>query len=62
MKFSKDNFNKNATRAIKKMVSNHLDILNGMEVIFNEEFGEIEYTVGGEEFCLYPIYRNWCEE
>ena len=62
MKFSKDNFNKNAPRAIKKLISNHLDVLDGMEVVFNGKFGEIDYTVDGKEFCLYPVCKSWCEE
>lgn len=63
MKFSKDKFNKNASKTVKKLLSKHIDALDGMEVKFNEEFGEIEqYTVDGEEFYLYPVSREWCEE
>ncbi|MBN1071164.1 hypothetical protein FDB30_03700 [Clostridium botulinum] len=62
MKFSKEKFLKNAEREIKKRLSKHLDIVNGMEVEFYGEFEEIkEYTVDGQLFCLYPIYKTWCE-
>ena len=63
MRFSKDKFNKNALKTTKKLLSKHLDVLDGMEVKFDEAFGEIEkYTVNGEEFWLYPIHKEWCEE
>ncbi|MBU3195670.1 hypothetical protein KPL26_03205 [Clostridium algidicarnis] len=60
-RFSKENFMKNATKTTKKLLRNHVDILNRMKVTFNGKFGEIEeYTVDGEEFCLYPVYKEWC--
>ncbi len=63
MRFSKDKFNKNASKTVKKLLSKHVDILDGMEVKFNGEFGEIEqYVVDGEEFYLYPVCKEWCEE
>lgn len=62
MKFSKDKFNKNASKTIKKLLSGHIDVIDRMEVKFDGELGEIEnYVVEGEEFLLYPVYKNWCE-
>lgn len=63
MRFSKDNFNKNAPKTIKKLLSGHIDVIDGMEVKFDGEFGEIEeYKVNGEEFYLYPVSKDWCKE
>ena len=66
MKFSKEKFLKNAEREVKKRVSKHLDIIDGMEVKFDGENGEIEYKVENEvencTYVIYPVYKNWCEE
>lgn len=63
MRFSKDKFNKNASKTVKKILSGHIDAIDGMEVKFNGELGEIEeYTVNGEKFYLYPVYKDWCKE
>lgn len=61
-RFSKEQFMKNAPKNIRRILSPHINVLNGMEVKFNEEFGEIEeYIVDGEKFSLYPIYEDWCK-
>ena len=66
MKFSKDKFNKNASKTIKKLLSKHIDILDGIEVKFDEEFGEIEkYTVNGVfviGFSYIKISETVCVE
>ncbi len=61
MKFSKEAFMKNASAAIKRQLKGHLDILDGIEVAFDGGYGEIpQYTVDGQEYCLYPVDRGWC--
>ena len=61
MRFSKDKFLKIAPAGIKRQLKNHLDILDGIEVIFDGNYGQIpQYFVDGNEYYLYPIERNWC--
>lgn len=24
--------------------------------------GEIQYKVGKDKFCIYPVFSEWCEE
>lgn len=61
MKFSKRKFIENAPMGIKCQLKNHLDILDGIEVIFDGNYGQIpQYFVDGNEYYLYPIERNWC--
>ncbi|MDV9963389.1 hypothetical protein RHL97_19075 [Clostridioides difficile] len=58
MKFNKDKFRRNAPHAIRKALpESHRDVLDGMEV----DRCEIEYTVDGEEYYLFPVYAEWCE-
>lgn len=63
MIFDKKAFKKNASAAVKKLLtSDHLDVLDGMEVKFDGEFGTIdEYWVGGEAWELYPVEKGWCK-
>lgn len=63
--FNKAKFLKNAPKAVQKLLSEHLDILDGMEVDFkdSEQFGIIpQYFEDGQEYYLYPVYKGWCEE
>jgi len=61
-KFDKNSFNKYASNSIKKLLSSHIDELDGKEVFFEEgsNFGEIQYEVNGECFILYPVLKEWC--
>ncbi|XZH51608.1 hypothetical protein ACSW8Q_02530 [Clostridium perfringens] len=57
-RFSKKLFRKNSPANIKRTLAKHLD---GMEVNFDREDGEIfEYIVNGEAYCLYPVSKEWC--
>ncbi len=61
MKFSKEKFLKNASAGIRQQIKDHIDILDGMQVVFDTEYGEIpQYFVDGEEYYLYPVYKSWC--
>ena len=60
-RFSKELFRKNAPSNIKRTLAKHLDVLDGMEVNFDKEDGEIfEYIVNGQEYWLYPC-KEWCK-
>ncbi|MGV3100890.1 hypothetical protein ACEE25_08685 [Clostridium perfringens] len=60
-RFSKKLFRNNAPANIKRTLAKHLDVLDGMEVNFDKEDGEIfEYIVNGEAYCLYPVSKEWC--
>lgn len=62
MVFDKNLFREHAPLDIKKILSSHIDILHGKEVVFNKEkFGIItEYEVDGQLFYLYPVSKDWC--
>lgn len=61
VRFSKELFRRNAPANIKRTLAKHLDVLDGMEVNFDKEDGEIfEYIVNGEAYCLYPVFKEWC--
>ena len=62
MKFSKDKFKKNAPSYVKRLLSEHLDAIDGLEV-FQDEKGHFKtyYKFDGEDYYLYPIYEEWCE-
>lgn len=62
MKFSKDKFKKNAPSYVKRLLSEHLDVIDGVEV-FPDEKGHLQtvYEFEGQEYYLYPIYEEWCE-
>lgn len=57
MKFSAAKFCKDK-RYRHLLPESHLSILDGLTVTD----GQIDYEVDGEEFYLYPILREWCEE
>ena len=65
MKFSKTNFSKNAGKGTVRQLGNHKEALNGIEVDFSKDKknGVIEgYIHEGEEYYLYPVFPEWCEE
>lgn len=62
MIFSADYF-KADTSARGLLDEDHLTALDGLEVIFNrnDEKGSIPYyMVGGIEYTLYPVFKQWC--
>ena len=63
-KFNKKRFLENAPAGIKRQLKEHLDILDGLEVIFDGRFGKEGYIPryfnNGQEYYLYPVYKNWC--
>lgn len=65
MKFSKKKFLKNAPEWIVHKLKNSLDILDGMEVVFESEIdldGYIpQYFIDGKEHYLYPVPPIWCD-
>lgn len=62
MVFSKEMFLKNASSALKKVLSKHLDALDGKEAVPSEDGLLIveHYSVLGQEWYLYPVYPEWC--
>lgn len=61
MIFSKEKFLENAPAGIKRQLKDHIEILDGLEVTFNEEFGFIPwYFANGQEYYLYPVEKSWC--
>ena len=64
MKFSKENFLKNAPSGIKRQIKEHLDTLDGLEVTFDGSFGRDgyipQYFYNGLEYYLYPVCKSWC--
>lgn len=64
MKFSKERFLQNAEPGIKRQLTDHLNVLDGMKVFFPGEYkyGFIkQYFANGQEYHLYPIYKEWCQ-
>lgn len=57
--FSKAMFSKNAPSNVKRVLSRHLDTIDGKKV---DSEGKIDYEIDGEEFYLYPVSKDWCEE
>lgn len=61
MRFSKEKFRKNAPAAVKRQLKGHIDIIDGLEVIFEGEYGQIpRYFINEQEYYLYPVYKSWC--
>lgn len=61
MRFSKEKFMEIAPAAVKRQLNGHADILDGLDVVFDGEYGEIpQYFVDGKEYYLYPVYKTWC--
>ena len=62
-RFNKEKFNKKADRGVKKILSKHLDYIDGLEVKFEdgEKWGIVDgYAVEREQYCLYPVSKEWC--
>lgn len=63
--FSKKKFMKNAPAGIKRQLGNHIDVLDGQEVEFDERWGKDgvikQYFKDGKEYYLFPVYKSWCE-
>ena len=57
-RFNKEKFNKKADRGVKKILSKHLDYIDGLEVKFED--GEKWGIVEREQYCLYPVSKEWC--
>lgn len=66
MRFSKEKFLKNAPVGIKKQLKDHVDVLDGVEVIFDGKYGRDgyipQYFKNEMEYYLYPVYKSWCVE
>lgn len=63
MKFSKEKFLKNAPADVKRKLKRHVDVLDGTEAVFEGEYGHIpQYSVDGQQYYLYPVYKSWCEQ
>jgi len=65
MVFSKEEFIKNAPTGIKRQLGNHIDVLDGKEVVFKngDQYGMIpQYFENGQKYYLYPVYKSWCIE
>lgn len=61
--FSKRKFLDRASILIKRQINDHLDIIDGMKVVKEENHYMIpNYTIDGEHFYMYPISDNWCTE
>lgn len=64
MIFSKEKFKENAPKGIKRQLKDHVDLLDGVEVIFDTKYGLYgyipQYFVGDFEYHLYPVYKSWC--
>ena len=56
-KFNKEKFEKDK-RHRRLIPKEHLNIIDGMEVIDNQ----IDYVVSGIKFYIYPVLPEWCEE
>ena len=49
-------------KGIQKQLADHLDVLEGKEVVFDGELGEVrQYFKSGVEHYLYPVYKSWCD-
>jgi len=57
LKFSKEKFRKDK-RYRRLLTEDQLEVLDGREVVDER----IDYEVDGEEYCLYPVIPEWCEE
>lgn len=65
MVFSRKKFETNAPVSVRKTLKSHLDALDGLAVDFSKDTknGTIpKYEAEGQEWYLYPVYPEWCEE
>lgn len=63
--FSKKEFKKHAPKNIQRILSKHLDSLDGVEAlpIENDPFLHIpRYCFDGKEYELYPVDKDWCAD
>lgn len=62
--FNTKQFRTCAPRNILKALSNHLESIEGKEVIFDKNGdGWIEkYQLNGNDYYLYPVDKRWCVE
>jgi hypothetical protein len=62
--FDKKLFKRHAPKNIQKILSHHVDLIDGREVSFEGEegFGTVEYEDEGQNYELYPVYPDWCRE
>ncbi len=64
--FDKKLFKRHAPKNIQKVLSHHVDLIDGKEVVFNlpnnNMYGTVEYEDEGQDLELYPIHRDWCRE
>ena len=62
MLFSKEMFLKNASPALKAILSKHLDALDGKEAVPHEDglLTVEHYRALGQDWYLYPVYPEWC--
>lgn len=62
-KFSRKNFERNAQASVKKALpESHRIALDGLTVVFAGKYGTATYDADGEDWTLYPVEQNWCEE
>lgn len=65
LRFSRKKFESNAPVSVRKTLKPHLDALDGLTVDFpaGESYGTIaSYKAEGQDWMLYPVYPEWCEE
>jgi hypothetical protein len=64
MIFSRTAFEATAPANIKKCLpESHREALDGKAVIFDSlGFGTVDYSADGEDFYLYPVDKDWCED
>lgn len=58
MKFNAKKFMSNADSIARKSVPElHRQVLDGREVID----GQIDYSLDGKDYYLYPVLPEWCD-
>ena len=64
MIFDKGIFKQNAPKSVQRLLTNHIDNIDGKEVTFedNKNFGTVEYEHEKHGFILYPVLKEWCRE
>ena len=62
--FSAKQFRHHADRTVRRVLpESHLEALDGKPVaMMDGKFGKIIYSAEGENWYLYPVPREWCEE
>jgi hypothetical protein len=68
MVFSKQKYKQSKySKMGKPLPESHLDALDGKDVIFKKMSGDRlgiveDYEADGQEWYLYPVMPEWCEE